>query len=370
MALYDPSKQLFSTIPSSVTATNTLAATPLSFRSLSAPSIIALPEIRQDVFMTSQASQAGQDFAYQQQQHHQQQQQQQQQHHHHQHQQQHHHQQQQQQYQQQQQILNAQFQSTTSMPAFSQPYILHHQLPPMVRSNTNYTYQGSVHPFQMDATSSPVNGTEYATPSRFPLDFSNDPFSRQANTMFTQEMDDAQPSNASCSPSSSSSDGSSPTIEAPFGTHAAPRLLNRVHSMPMALQESDLSQLELHEEFAPTYHITRHGSLDSMYPLLQAHEYSEAAGYTVSSHSRFDMSTAMTPSLSSTSITSNCSLPPHPLARGNSETHLTKPKQRRASLSPDSPGRVFTCSTPDCCKQFKRSEHLKRHVRSVHTQEK
>ncbi|OAQ28418.1 hypothetical protein K457DRAFT_57646, partial [Linnemannia elongata AG-77] len=32
--------------------------------------------------------------------------------------------------------------------------------------------------------------------------------------------------------------------------------------------------------------------------------------------------------------------------------------------------RVFTCMIDACGKQFKRSEHLKRHVRSVHTLEK
>ncbi|ORZ13426.1 hypothetical protein BCR41DRAFT_307298 [Lobosporangium transversale] len=45
-------------------------------------------------------------------------------------------------------------------------------------------------------------------------------------------------------------------------------------------------------------------------------------------------------------------------------------KPRRASLSPESSGRVFTCFFGDCRKIFKRSEHLKRHVRSVHTQDK
>ncbi|KAI8363724.1 hypothetical protein B0O80DRAFT_376616, partial [Mortierella sp. GBAus27b] len=43
---------------------------------------------------------------------------------------------------------------------------------------------------------------------------------------------------------------------------------------------------------------------------------------------------------------------------------------RRASLNPDVQGRVFTCIFSDCGKLFKRSEHLKRHVRSVHTLEK
>ncbi|KAK3810831.1 MAG: hypothetical protein J3Q66DRAFT_265967, partial [Benniella sp.] len=32
--------------------------------------------------------------------------------------------------------------------------------------------------------------------------------------------------------------------------------------------------------------------------------------------------------------------------------------------------KVFTCPFADCGKIFKRSEHLKRHVRSIHTMEK
>ncbi|GJJ68204.1 hypothetical protein EMPS_00550 [Entomortierella parvispora] len=44
---------------------------------------------------------------------------------------------------------------------------------------------------------------------------------------------------------------------------------------------------------------------------------------------------------------------------------------RRVSCFPDnSGGKVFTCRSEDCGKVFKRSEHLKRHVRSIHTMEK
>ncbi|PWN32260.1 uncharacterized protein FA14DRAFT_112856, partial [Meira miltonrushii] len=32
--------------------------------------------------------------------------------------------------------------------------------------------------------------------------------------------------------------------------------------------------------------------------------------------------------------------------------------------------KVYTCKVPGCGKCFKRSEHLKRHVRSIHTDEK
>ncbi|KAK3806399.1 MAG: hypothetical protein J3Q66DRAFT_290257 [Benniella sp.] len=47
-----------------------------------------------------------------------------------------------------------------------------------------------------------------------------------------------------------------------------------------------------------------------------------------------------------------------------------KARARRASFNPDVTSRVFTCNLDECGKLFKRSEHLKRHVRSVHTLEK
>jgi uncharacterized C2H2 Zn-finger protein len=34
------------------------------------------------------------------------------------------------------------------------------------------------------------------------------------------------------------------------------------------------------------------------------------------------------------------------------------------------PKKAFVCKVPGCSKLFKRSEHLKRHVRSLHTDEK
>ncbi|KAF9344892.1 hypothetical protein BGX26_003774 [Mortierella sp. AD094] len=229
---------------------------------------------------------------------------------------------------------------------------------------------------------SSLNDAETVGPTRFPLEIPNDPFPRQTNSMFTQDMDDVQVSNPSCSPSSSSLNCSSPMFEAPFGTPpAAVRSAGRVHSLPMALDENDLSPLELPEDFAAC-HFARHGSFDSLYPLIHAHhEYMESStGYGHNAQSRFDMSTAMVPSLSSTSISSNSSLPPTPLSSNGTNTisvgkeagGQSKPKQRRASLSPDSTGRVFTCIISDCSfpcyfpgcpKRFSRSDNLSQHVR-------
>lgn len=65
--------------------------------------------------------------------------------------------------------------------------------------------------------------------------------------------------------------------------------------------------------------------------------------------------------------------------------HLTNPyaglitKRSRGRRVPNKPeemnnlgksGKVYTCKVPGCGKCFKRSEHLKRHVRSIHTDEK
>ncbi|KAI8373003.1 uncharacterized protein BYT42DRAFT_578837 [Radiomyces spectabilis] len=47
---------------------------------------------------------------------------------------------------------------------------------------------------------------------------------------------------------------------------------------------------------------------------------------------------------------------------------LRRRPRRRTSNQPDL--RMFSCTTEGCDKVFKRSEHLKRHIRSVHTLEK
>lgn len=58
-------------------------------------------------------------------------------------------------------------------------------------------------------------------------------------------------------------------------------------------------------------------------------------------------------------------------AAAKSLTKPTRSRGRRVSNSPSIAGqKVFTCKHDDCGKVFKRSEHLKRHVRSIHTLEK
>jgi uncharacterized Zn-finger protein len=82
-------------------------------------------------------------------------------------------------------------------------------------------------------------------------------------------------------------------------------------------------------------------------------------------------------SSSSSSSDSSLSVSPPPSRRASKATNVkpplkpTRSRGRRVSNSPSIAGqKVFTCKHDDCGKVFKRSEHLKRHVRSIHTLEK
>ncbi|KAK4509177.1 uncharacterized protein ATC70_007527 [Mucor velutinosus] len=78
----------------------------------------------------------------------------------------------------------------------------------------------------------------------------------------------------------------------------------------------------------------------------------------------------------SSSSDSALSISPPPSRRTSkanvkSPLKATRSRGRRVSNSPSVAGqKVFTCKHDDCGKVFKRSEHLKRHVRSIHTLEK
>ncbi|KAI8139640.1 hypothetical protein BJV82DRAFT_544334 [Fennellomyces sp. T-0311] len=83
---------------------------------------------------------------------------------------------------------------------------------------------------------------------------------------------------------------------------------------------------------------------------------------------------------SSSSASSDCSTsastPPQQSEPATTTTAGGKAKQtrsrgRRVSSNPGAAGqKMFTCRHDDCGKVFKRSEHLKRHIRSIHTLEK
>ncbi|KAI9247709.1 hypothetical protein BDA99DRAFT_471098, partial [Phascolomyces articulosus] len=58
-------------------------------------------------------------------------------------------------------------------------------------------------------------------------------------------------------------------------------------------------------------------------------------------------------------------------ATGTKGVKTPRSRGRRVSNVPSNNGaRMFTCKAEGCGKVFKRSEHLKRHIRSIHTLEK
>ncbi|KAI8137639.1 hypothetical protein BJV82DRAFT_524952 [Fennellomyces sp. T-0311] len=60
-----------------------------------------------------------------------------------------------------------------------------------------------------------------------------------------------------------------------------------------------------------------------------------------------------------------------PAERRDSKVKAPRSRGRRVSNVPSNNGaRMFTCKADGCGKVFKRSEHLKRHIRSIHTLEK
>ncbi|KAF9911968.1 hypothetical protein EC991_001415 [Linnemannia zychae] len=213
-----------------------------------------------------------------------------------------------------------------------------HSLPPTSASSSS----GSVHPFQMDKLTSSINNLEAATGSRV-VKFGYG------------GMGDG-------SPSSSSSLSPSSTPAHHQGFH---HTLDRSQSMSI-FDTSDFAPFEVPDDFpATSYLIQRHGSLGSLYPITQSHELLEPLQLPRSRLSSVG-GASMVPSLSSTSISSETSSTAYP----SPSLASAKSRTRRASLSPDGTTRVFTCLVDACGKQFKRSEHLKRHVRSVHTLEK
>ncbi|KAI8097077.1 uncharacterized protein BX664DRAFT_240052, partial [Halteromyces radiatus] len=54
----------------------------------------------------------------------------------------------------------------------------------------------------------------------------------------------------------------------------------------------------------------------------------------------------------------------------NNAKKTPRSRGRRVSNIPSNGARMFICKADGCGKVFKRSEHLKRHIRSIHTLEK
>lgn len=67
---------------------------------------------------------------------------------------------------------------------------------------------------------------------------------------------------------------------------------------------------------------------------------------------------------------SSSSPPPSLPSPSSQQPQQQRTRGRRVSNVPNQGLRMFACKSEGCGKVFKRSEHLKRHVRSIHTMEK
>ncbi|KAF9360498.1 hypothetical protein BGX26_009046 [Mortierella sp. AD094] len=203
---------------------------------------------------------------------------------------------------------------------------------------------------------SSINNLETATETRVKMEYQND----------GQYI-----SSISYSPTTPSAD----SPDSPPGhslKSRSPFRLTRGYSWSM--HDSGHQHFDIPDEY-PVHVFARHGSLGSLYPLTQSHELLEPIHAPVS---RPMESTPMMATDSSTSIISIASMTSQVSNSSGSSSSSSPPpskpsagaRVRRASMNPDVSSRVFTCGVEECGRLFKRSEHLKRHVRSVHTLEK
>ncbi|KAF9909182.1 hypothetical protein EC991_008942 [Linnemannia zychae] len=118
----------------------------------------------------------------------------------------------------------------------------------------------------------------------------------------------------------------------------------------------------------PSYPLSRTLSEPSMMPIFQAMSTSSSMSDLSSLH---DLSGVCNLDDSKSSLLLMAGSSP---VTSSSSTTSGAPKRsrgRRVSSHPDNSGcKIFKCRFEDCGKIFKRSEHLKRHVRSIHTLEK
>ncbi|KAG0006790.1 hypothetical protein BGZ65_003623, partial [Modicella reniformis] len=228
----------------------------------------------------------------------------------------------------------------------------------------NLAYHQPIHPFQMDQLSSSINNLESATAMKPKFEYQNhlQPHPLSCVAGISQPMEDLQSSDLTLS------DHSTQPSSTPFRT-------SRGYST--SVFDSTFPRFEVPGEY-PACLIPRHGSLGSLYPITQSHELLEPIHTPGcgSIESVPMLATASSSSISSTaSASSMCSLTSNASSSSSSSNSSVssvsaKSRVRRASLNPDASTRVFTCHIDDCGKLFRRSEHLKRHVRSVHTLEK
>ncbi|GJJ77745.1 hypothetical protein EMPS_10104 [Entomortierella parvispora] len=244
----------------------------------------------------------------------------------------------------------------------------------------NFVYQQPVHP--MDQLTTSFDDLDVALPQKQKLEFPTDPFLQQvpsnaaaglgaSETFSQQQMDKALPAPASSSPTSSTSSDSStdttftPSYENPSTAPFRPAL----RGQSISFFEAGLSTFDTENDF-PDYAWSRHGSTGSLFPLSHSDDFQD---YLASSSIEGNPpeSVAMLQSSSSTSIMSTTSTSSSSSSSSSQPIHkASKVKARRASVCTDAQGPVYQCQFNDCHRPFRRQEHLKRHIRSVHTLEK
>ncbi|GAA5814048.1 hypothetical protein MFLAVUS_007538 [Mucor flavus] len=127
--------------------------------------------------------------------------------------------------------------------------------------------------------------------------------------------------------------------------------------------------------YSPQTYLTNHQYNNSYHPLCAPTvDSSMIVAATIPSDTMYRERAS---SSSSSSSDSALSVSPPPTNRRTSKVNVKSPlkptrsRGRRVSNSPSIAGqKVFTCKHDNCGKVFKRSEHLKRHIRSIHTLEK
>ncbi|KAF9353490.1 hypothetical protein BGX26_008738 [Mortierella sp. AD094] len=237
---------------------------------------------------------------------------------------------------------------------------------------------------------------------RIKSEFGNDQFASVSSVNSSYMM----PMGRSFSDSQLSDMCESPNVM-PFDSSSSLSSLNQATG---AVRDMDMCQSPLgytgQVVYNDDYYVSaqQHNLYSQQHSQGQYHHHQH--NYSTSSLSSISEDSSLSPrspfsSNSSMSMSSSCSSisPSYPLTRTMSEpsipffqsndangssangtgangSSMIKPtpkrsRGRRVSCNPDNSGcKVFTCRFDDCGKIFKRSEHLKRHVRSIHTMEK
>ncbi|KAF9577236.1 hypothetical protein BGW38_007691 [Lunasporangiospora selenospora] len=203
---------------------------------------------------------------------------------------------------------------------------------------------------QAQASLNQATGCATSSPYTSHVVYSDDYYaSAQQHHLYSQQQHQNNTSSHNHGHSHSYSTSSLSSLSEDTSSSLSPR------SPFMSTNGNALSLSNSCSSIASTYPLSRTLSEPSL-PFLQA-----VAGVNMSmSTSAANSSTGLSGVIGDVNGTLSAARPTPKRSRG-----------RRVSCNPDTSGcKVFTCRFEDCGKVFKRSEHLKRHVRSIHTMEK